>query len=503
MDVQMSAEGLFSKIKEAAGHTIVYGLGSVSQAVLGYVLIPFYTRYYTTEIYGVLSLLTLSSTIAGSIFYLGTSSALSRSFYDYADERERKLVVSTAFYISLSGAGLQILLGFLLRNAISLFLFRSTLYSTHVALILATSALTFLANLFFMVLRFERKSKHVVAINFLSLLLTSGLILYLLVQLELGVMAPVLGGFISQAVVLGILCYVSRKYIAPGFLPREAVLQLKFGIPSVLVGLGYYTLDWVDRLLINQYGSLSDVGVYSLGYKLGIFIHTLFIIPFSQIWTPMRMEYRNDQDAEELHKLILTYYFSIGLFLTILVSAYSKELIMFLAERREYVAGYAVVAPVMLGHLIYGAVNIIDSGIIFERKVMYHVYIFWFTVLVNLGLNYLLIPRFGYLAAAYTTLLSYVILALLVFVVSSRLHKIRVEGGRLLKVFGLGLAVLALGSIVSSDNSVLSLWLRALLIVLFLIIFYFNILSKREKDRINSLLRKWIARGGSIIPFKS
>ena len=45
--------GLFQKIKEAGSHTIIYGLGSVLQTLTGFVLIPLYTRYYTTDTRGV------------------------------------------------------------------------------------------------------------------------------------------------------------------------------------------------------------------------------------------------------------------------------------------------------------------------------------------------------------------------------------------------------------------------------------------------------------------
>ena len=51
-----------SRLKEAASHTAIYGLGSVLQTLLGFVLIPLYTRYYSAELYGVLTLVTLTGT---------------------------------------------------------------------------------------------------------------------------------------------------------------------------------------------------------------------------------------------------------------------------------------------------------------------------------------------------------------------------------------------------------------------------------------------------------
>src|SRR5262249_49459482 len=71
-----------ARLREAATHTVIYGLGSVLQTVLGFLLIPLYTRYYTPDVYGVFTLLTLAGTVAGAVFFLGGSSALARSYYD-------------------------------------------------------------------------------------------------------------------------------------------------------------------------------------------------------------------------------------------------------------------------------------------------------------------------------------------------------------------------------------------------------------------------------------
>jgi len=99
-----------ARLKEVASHTLVYGLGSAAQTLLGFVLIPLYTRYYTPEMYGVFTLVTLVGTVAGAVFCLGAASALGRSYYDYESPDDRSRVVGTALAIALAGAISQILL---------------------------------------------------------------------------------------------------------------------------------------------------------------------------------------------------------------------------------------------------------------------------------------------------------------------------------------------------------------------------------------------------------
>ncbi|MFQ6757695.1 MAG: polysaccharide biosynthesis protein [Deltaproteobacteria bacterium] len=481
---------IFQKIKEAGSHSMIYGLGSVLQTLTGFVLIPLYTRYYTTDIYGVLALVTISGTLAGSIFYLGASSALARSYYDYDDPEERKRVVSTSLYITLFGAILQVILGFSLGGFLSEWLFKSYAYRLHIALMLTSSAFTFINTLFYMLLRFQRLSKYVIILNIVSLLLSSLLIVFFLVWAKLGVLAPILGGLLSQTIVCGVLFLLVRKNFVMGYSDKELKIQILFGLQSVIIALAYYSFDWLNRFFINKYCSLSEVGIYSLGYQIGMSINILLIFPFCQIWAPMRMQYRNDHNADEFYKKILTYYFMIGLTITASISVFAREIITLLAGHKEYVDAFRVVPFVMLGMLIYGAVNIIDSGIYFSRKVIYHAYIFWFTSLVSLILNYLLVPRFGYLAAAFVILVCYCTVAMLVFMISNRLYAIPYEGKRLAALMGLSIAVIVAGSMVSLPSLVSVIVLKLCLMTFMCIVIYTLILYREEKDKIHMVFRR-------------
>jgi len=84
-----SSQSLTNKVKEAGKHALIYGFGSVLQSMIGFVFIPLYTKYYTPEIYGTFSILTICGTLAATLFGLGAPSSLSRSYFDYSAEEER------------------------------------------------------------------------------------------------------------------------------------------------------------------------------------------------------------------------------------------------------------------------------------------------------------------------------------------------------------------------------------------------------------------------------
>jgi len=480
----VSEKSIFAKIKEAASHTLIYGLGSVMQTALWFILIPLYTRYYSTDMYGTLALITICGALAGSVFYLGAAGALSRSYFDYEDGYERKKVISTSLYLSFFGASAQILLGFLLKEKLSLLLFNTDAYAIHIFIILISSALTFLNNIFYLILRFERKSKQVVIINLISLISSVSLITSFLVIFKLGIMAPILGQFINQILLFCILFYLTKGSFVLVYSKPELKIQLYFGIPTLLTGLGDYLLTSMDRFLMNKFCTLNDIGVYSLGFLMGSSINVLFIIPFGQIWSPMRMEYRKDKNAQELYKLMLTYYFIVGLFVTVGVSIFSKEILMLISGRSEYIIAYKVVPIVMIAFLVKGMMNIIDNGIYFSRKVVYHTYIFWACVIFNLTLNYTLMPVFGYMVAAYSILATFTVTVGVVFIVSNRLFKIQLESVRLSKIFISSGLVLMAGLTLTNSDLIKAILIKSTMMVTLVVFWCTFVLENKEKERI-------------------
>lgn len=480
-------KSLSDKIREAGSHTLIYGLGAAVQTLLGFILIPLYTRYYTPEIYGVLSLVVLCGSLAGVVFYLGASSALSRSYYDYTDEAERKKVCTTALLLILSGAAAQVLLGYFLRERLSMLLFGSTKYALHINLALVSSALNFTNNLFYLILRFERKSKQVILINLVTLGSGAALIIWMLTGLKLGVMAPILGEAINQFLAFGLLIYFTRKSFAWGYSKSEIKIQLHYGIPTLLSGLLLYLLTATDRLLINKWLSLSEVGIYALGCKIGMAIQPLLINPFSQIWAPMRMQYRQDRNFAELYRVILTYYFAVGILFAAAVSLFAQDILVWFSGRPEYYIAYQIVPIIVVAYLIYGAINIIDFGVALSRRMIYHVYAFGAALLLDVGLNWLLLPRYGYRAAALVLLLTFLFLTTVVFFVSQRLYRVQYEGRRLLALAGSGLAIVLIGLQPAVPAGWLSVAYKICLLVGLLVGWGFLLLNAQEKKQLASL----------------
>ena len=141
-----------TKIKNYFFQGLVYGFGSGFDALIGFLVLPLYATSFSTEEYGIFSILILLSTLSSSFFYLGASSALSRSYFDYDKEKDRRKIVATSLYITVFGAILQVLFGLLFAENLSQILFDNPNYTNHIFLILISSSLLFINQLFYFLL---------------------------------------------------------------------------------------------------------------------------------------------------------------------------------------------------------------------------------------------------------------------------------------------------------------------------------------------------------------
>ena len=459
----------FLKLKNYIFHGLVYGFGSAFDAIVGFLVLPIYTLHFSTEEYGIFSFLILISTFASSIFYLGATSALTRSYFDYDNLEDRKKVVATSLYITLFGAIMQISLGLIFSEQLSILLFKTAIYKYHIILILISSALLFINQFFYLLLRLLLKSIHIVSVSIFSSAIFLLTLWILLTYYEYGILSPVIAFNISYSIGTIILLFICRNYFSLIPKKREFKIQLIFGLPQLFIGFSYYTIDWIDRFFINEYLSLGDVGVYSFGYKISMIIHMIFIIPFSKVWATIRSENLN-RNIEGLSSKILTYYYLIGSILALLVVIFIKEFFMIFSRNIDYDSAQYVVPFVIFAHLLYGMINILDLGIFKYRKPIYTAIILIIHIPINIILNFILVPKFGYYGAALSTLITYFLLSMTVAYIANRLLKVNYEKFNLLLISLISFITIIIYLYVIDNSQLFSI--NKFLIFTLLLVFY-------------------------------
>ncbi|WEK19655.1 MAG: oligosaccharide flippase family protein [Candidatus Pedobacter colombiensis] len=420
------------KINQILKHGLIYGLTSSLQSLLGFILLPILTSYYTTEEFGVYSLLLIMGSFASAVFYLGASSALGRYYYEEDSQKYRGDIISSAIQITGFGAILLIVLSTLFSDYISSIAFNTEVYSLHVRLAFYGVAFTFLLNLLTLVLRYDNLSRIFFMISIFGVVLNFLITFILLAKYDYGIKAPLIGFLSANVTCFLLLSLYIRKYLSFNLNLKYLKVLLKFGIPTLISGLLFYILDLADRFIIKSLLSTASVGIYSLGYKIGSLINVVLIMPFGLIWAPMRMKNANNLNATRILMVKVTSYFFITGFIIILMAMlFSRNLMPIFFKKKEFQESVQIVPIIIIGIFLFGLQNILDFGINYYKKLHYYIITSIIGIIFNVVVNYTFIPIFGYKAAAYGTMFTYLLTTTLIFLFSSRFFKVSLEWRRL------------------------------------------------------------------------
>lgn len=481
----MSTESYKTKIEELFKHGLVYGITSSLQNLLGFIMLPILTSFYSPDIFGVYSILLLLSAFTSAIFYLGASSALGRFYFEDTSEFFKKRIVTTSLLITLFGAFLLVFLAFLFANRLSIYLFQTIVFSKHIILILIGTAITFLLNFMTLLIRYEKKSVQFLIVIMTSVLLNFIITYLLLSRYNYGLLAPIYGMLISNSI-----CFLAILFTRLNLLTRNLELThfkmiLNFGIQTSLAGFLFYILEWIDRLIIKDLLTLNEVGVYSLGYRLGSIMNILVIMPFSLIWAPLRMQNAKKKDSNIFSGKVVSYYTIVGVMIMLATILFGQEIMKLIFTNKSYSSAILVMPIIMCSLFFYGYQNIVDFGIYLNKKVYYYIIVSLISIGINVLLNYLLIPKYGYMAAAYITLVTYLISSTSIYYISNYYFKIKIEAFRVLGA----LATIPILYFIVNFLFISNILIKLLLALFLLYIFYIAWLNESERSYLKQKIK--------------
>ena len=179
---------------------------------------------------------------------------------------------------------------------------------------------------------------------------------------------------------------------------------VKYSLPIIPHGVSQLLLSEFDRIMINSMVSSVSAGIYGLAGNLKL---VLIVISdsVSTVWTTWFYEQAKDNDNEAIKKraCFLSFLFLGGV---VILEGVSPELIYILGGS-AYSEGKYVVIPMILDAYILFLYNIIVPSEYYKEKTVYIMLGTIFSAVLNILANYIFITKFGYIAAAYTTLFSY------------------------------------------------------------------------------------------------
>lgn len=208
----------------------------------------------------------------------------------------------------------------------------------------------------------------------------------------------------------GIAVHLGRLAARSGFKRKHLAYALAFGVPLMPHALFGYVLSFFDRIIINQVEGERSAGLYSFAYNIGLGMG-IVVNAMNQAWLPVFSDLRDRHDYGRIRKLASSYAWTVYA-QALLFVLFAREIGMLLGTE-EFLEALPVVPPIVFGYVGLFLYTLYSNYAFYLRRTWW---ISLATVLagcINVGMNYWLIPHFGYIAAAWTTLGSYLLLFVL------------------------------------------------------------------------------------------
>lgn len=435
---------MLNQIKHLGKHTFIYAIGSAIQTLVAFILVPIYTHYLTPAQYGQLEILNTILLIMTMILSFGFASAIIKVHErDCKDEGDKKEAIGTIYLFVLPIASLISLVFFFFSESIVKLLLGEEAEVNLFYLVLGLNIFTIFIMLSFSVLRAKEKSLSYISISFLRFILTLGLNIYLVVKLQLGIFGILAGNLI--AMILATLFFVPTvaKYIKFTISKKYLVKLFYFGIAIIPAAIASWVMDLSDRYYLKHFSDLTEVGIYSLGYKIGMVVSVLMVTPFQLAWPTISYSLSKKDGTKEIYARVLTYFLLVASFVALSLTLFAPQIIEIISP--ENYARAAIVVPfIAFSYIMYGVHFVIVPGLHLKEKTKYYPLLIIVPAITNLILNYFFVPQYGMMGAAMTTLICFAFLVLITYFVSNHFYKVKYEWWRIFKIiFVLFLAIIA------------------------------------------------------------
>lgn len=431
----------YRKMSVQAKAAIWFALCSILQKGISFITVPVFTRLMSTEQYGTYSLylswLQILTIITSMYLYYGV---FNNAMVKFEEDRDRYISCMQGLTTTITAGVFLIYLAFhgLWEKALGL---TPVLILLMFIEMLVTPALSFWSGR----QRFDFKYQRLVTVTLLKSIANPILGLFAVSLTTDKATARIASVVIVEVVFCGTImikqfhdgkCFIDKKYWK---------YALGLAIPLLSHYLSSMVLNQGDRIMIDKMVGTSEVAFYSVAYNIGMLVQ-IFTNAISNSFTPWVYQKIKAGDYKGISKTVNMLLLLVAGIAFALMLCSPELVVMFGTE--EYASAAYVIPPVAASVFFIFLYNLLAIPQFYFEKTQFLLISSISAAVVNLGLNYIFIKLFGFVAAGYTTLACYVLYSLGHYIISTKITKKAISGIRLFDtrvLFLLSVFVIAIG----------------------------------------------------------
>lgn len=397
-----------AKVEIKAG--LWYTISSFMTKGIAFISTPLFTRLLSSDDYGECSNFVAWSGIIVIVATMEMHTTVNRARYDY-DNLDGYLSS-----VALSGTFVTTLLWGIVQMFPNFFTSFFSMEMPYINLLFITTMVSPALQLLQAKNRINYNYKTYVALSFGSALLSTLVSLGLVLLMQDKLAGRIIGHYGTVFIIdLCVYIYIINK--GRQFRWSECKYALLICTPMIPHLLSKYILNQADRIMIRQFCGASDAAFYSLAYSCAMIPVTLATAA-NIAWSPWSSEQIHDNNYSAVRKA--SYYYIVLFYAVVFGIFLLGPEIVYILGGEKYAQAVNVLPPVVMGAAFQFLYNLYVALEQFAKKTVGMAFGTVIAAAINVVLNWLLIPRYGYIAAAYTTLVGYACLLVIHYFLAKR-----------------------------------------------------------------------------------
>ncbi|MBK9091431.1 MAG: oligosaccharide flippase family protein [Anaerolineae bacterium] len=457
---------MFKYLRQLAGESLVYGLSGIISRFLSILLVPLYTRIFSPEDYGVMSLVSTTMAVVAIFVVLALDNSAHRWYWDAEDTADRKSTLASWAWCQIGISVLFAAAIFAVSDRLGLIIVGRSEASVYFRLTALALPLSVLNGVVTNWLRMQRRPWATMTFALGQSLLTILLTAVFVVMLRWGLEGVYRAQLITAFIITIVSGLILRDWISPAYFRWTRLrAMLRYALPLIPAALAYWVVSFADRYFVQYYTNTAEVGLYQVGMSVAALV-ALATGAFQQAWAPFALSIHKRLDARTVYASTFLAYTWLMSAISVGLALLSPEAIRLIATER-YVGASPVVGILAFSYVVIGLGYIAGVGLAIVKVTTPTGIAVVVAAMANVLLNILLVPRMGKVGSAVATLLSQAIVPLYLFYRSQKLYPIPYRFGPAVGVFGLSFILIVLGSQLQFRTLWEGIFVKLVLVALF------------------------------------
>jgi O-antigen/teichoic acid export membrane protein len=418
---------MLDNFRKLARQSAIYGLGTLSTKLVGFVLIPLYTKSFNINEFGILGLFEVTTAVILSFLGFSLYSGFFRWYWDDETSNRKQSLFFTVTVFQLFVAVIAYVAAYPFLSELSYMITGYGSYNYVLNLMLISSLMQLMLVMPNTLMRLQEKPWLFTAANFSQLILSLVVTIYFIVYRKAGLEGVYYGQIAGNAASGLVLLHYTIRNMVPRFEMALLKKLLVYCTPLFFSSVALVTLNVTDRYALKAISNLADVGLYSYGFKLANTLNVFLITSVNFAIQPMIFRMMNEPGNKQFYSRLMTYYTYGTMLAGLVMMVFAPEIAKLFAKRVEYFEAWQIF-PFIIYAVIFGMLkDLATTGLSITKHTKIIAVTVIISAVINIVLNYLLIRLMGNHGAALSKLLTMIVFFALTLHYSQKVYPIPYE----------------------------------------------------------------------------